>query len=94
MIFLVTYDLKGNSKLYSDMFAVLKSQESWWHYLSSTWLVQTEYESAHELFQQLRPFIQDGDRLLVTEMVPEYAGWLPQRAWNWIKRHGDKEWEE
>ncbi len=94
MILLVTYDLKGSSALYADMFDVLKSQEGWWHYLSSTWIVSTDYESARELFQKLKPFIRVGDRLLVVEITPDYSGWLPKKAWTWIKRHVDEGWED
>jgi len=89
MILLVSYDLKGPTKAYGDLFDVLKSQETWWHYLSSTWLVATEEESAHDLFRNLKPFLQAGDRLLVIEVTEEYSGWLPKKAWNWIKANID-----
>ena len=56
--------------------------------------MQTEYESAHDLFQQLKPFLRQGDRVLVTDMAEEYAGWLPRKAWSWIKRNIDEEDED
>jgi hypothetical protein len=94
MILLVTYDLKGTSALYADLFEVLKAQEGWSHYLKSTWLVAGDYESAHDLFRELKPFIREGDRLLVIEVTADYSGWLPTKAWSWIKRNLDKEWED
>jgi hypothetical protein len=38
MILLVTYDLKG-TRDYSEFFAAIQQQSAWWHYLSSTWLI-------------------------------------------------------
>jgi hypothetical protein len=86
VILLVSYDLKQSVASYDDLFEVLKSRESWWHYLSSTWLVATD-ESPSELSQQLTPHIFKGDRLLVTKLEPDRAGWLPRKAWDWIKNH-------
>ncbi|MGB9236511.1 MAG: hypothetical protein WCC04_19050 [Terriglobales bacterium] len=86
MIILVTYDLKGSSGSYTGLFDVLKNQNSWWHYLTNTWLIDT-YETPEELFKELKPYIKTGDRILVTEFVRPFNGWLPTKAWEWINRH-------
>jgi hypothetical protein len=88
MILLVTYDLKGPAGSYSDLFELLKEQDSWWHYMSSTWLVQTDLD-ADQLVDQIRAYIKPGDRLLVLPMKPGYQGLLPRKAWTWIKNHKD-----
>jgi hypothetical protein len=88
VILLVTYDLKQPAASYTDLFEILKSKDSWWHYLSSTWLVATD-ESPNELNQQLIPHIFNGDRLLVAPLEPDRAGWqgrlarapVPTRLW-------------
>lgn len=85
MILLVTYDLKQSAASYGDLFDEMKARESWWHYLSSTWLIAT-HESPKELSSALRQHIFDGDRLLVSELGG-YAGWLPRKAWSWIEKH-------
>jgi len=86
VILVVTYDLKQSAGSYADLFEVLKSKDSWWHYLSSTWLVATD-EPPKELNQQLIPHIFKGDRLLITRLEPDRAGWLPTKSWDWIKTH-------
>jgi hypothetical protein len=88
MILLVTYDLKQPEGSYSRLFDVLKSKDNWAHYISSTWLVATNNDTATDLSKQLLPHIFKGDRLLVVELIPGYAGWLPRKAWDWMKKYG------
>jgi len=88
MILLVAYDLKQPEGSYSELFDVLKGENSWWHYISSTWLVATD-KSAKQFSAELREHIYEGDRLLVTQLIGEYQGWLPRKGWEWIKRHLD-----
>lgn len=86
MILLVTYNLTSSPAAYPQLFRVLKGQNSWWHYLPNTWLVDTEL-SADELYRSMKPFLEDGDHLLVTKLDAERQGWLPKKAWEWIRRH-------
>lgn len=86
MILLVTYNLKSPAGSYTELFETLKGQNSWWHYLPSTWLVDTDL-SPEDLYRELKPFLQDGDHILVTKLDPERQGWLPKKAWEWIRRH-------
>jgi hypothetical protein len=86
MILVVTYKLKQPASSYTELFEVLKSQDGWAHYMDSTWLVATDL-SPEQLFQQLIEYIVKGDRVLITKLSPGYHGWLPMKAWDWIKRH-------
>jgi len=88
-VYVVSYDLKGPSAKYSEMYELLKGQKSWWHYLASTWLVASDL-TATELRDEILPFTQKGDRLLVVPLTAGYSGWLPAKAWKWIKRHLDE----
>jgi hypothetical protein len=90
MILLVTYDLKGPTGFYAKLFETLKAEAGWWHYLSSTWLIDTEENSAKDFFAKIRPHIRKGDRVFVVEIVEGYYGWLPEKAWAWLKNHGVK----
>jgi hypothetical protein len=90
MIFLVTYELKGQAGSYKDLFEVLKSYDSWWHYLRSTWLVDAELDSPQQLYDAIQPYLQENDHVLVTRFVDGYAGWLPRKGWQWMKNRGLK----
>lgn len=86
MILLVTYDLKQGVASYEPLFEALKSRESWAHYMPSTWLIATD-QSPEALRDDLLPLIFEGDRFLVVKLEKPYSGWLPRKAWDWIKRH-------
>jgi len=90
MILVVTYELKQPAGSYSPLFEALKNEESWAHYMSSTWLVATQ-KSPSSFGKNLIDLIFEGDRLLVTELTRSYYGWLPQKAWEWIKRHRESD---
>lgn len=89
MILIVTYDLKQPAASYSGLYEVLKSKRSWWHYMSNTWLIATD-DAPQDLFDEIKPYLQKGDRILITTFSRPCQGWLSQKAWDWIKRHEDK----
>lgn len=82
--YVISYDLKGPSANYSDLYEFLKSQGNWWHYLASTWIIISDL-SASELADEIRRYTNEGDRFLVTALTKETNGWLPKRAWEWIR---------
>jgi hypothetical protein len=86
MILLVTYNLKRPAGSYPEFFEILKGQDSWWHYLPSTWLVDTELSVEH-LYRELKPLLKDGDHILITVLSRDRQGWLPKKAWEWIRKH-------
>jgi hypothetical protein len=85
-VLLVTYNLKGPSVRYGELYDYLKNQGSWWHYMPSTWLIDTN-KTPNELFEGIRPLIQEDDHLIVVRITRDRAGRLPQRAWAWVKKH-------
>jgi len=60
--------------------------------MSSTWFVETDF-SPQELFNELIPNVFEGDRMLITELAPGYHGWLPSKAWDWIRRYQQRSGE-
>jgi len=85
-ILLVSYDLNKQGKDYEGLYKVLKSANSWWHYLDSCWLLKTNL-SADQWFHKLKPHIDDDDSLIITEVGKDRQGWLPQKAWDWISKN-------
>ena len=85
-VYCVSYDLNKAGQDYDGVIEELKKSYSWWHYLDSTWLIATN-ESASVLSERIRKFTDDNDYLLVIRVTNNYAGWLPQKAWDWIKQH-------
>lgn len=85
-VYCVSYDLKKPHQDYSALFSELKASSSWWHYLDSTWLIAT-LESADQLCDRLRKHMHADDNLLAIEVESDYSGWLPEKAWQWIKNN-------
>ena len=85
MILIITYDLHPAHD-YTQFYEALKTQgTSWWHYLSSTWLISTT-KRPDEVLDALRSYLGPNDRLLIAEMGNGYNGWLPKDAWDWIQK--------
>lgn len=83
MVYLVTYDLNKPGQDYTELYEAIKSLGAWWHYLDSTWLVDTTY-SADQIAAKLKPHMDDSDYFLVIRVQRDYQGWLPKDAWDWI----------
>jgi len=85
MIYAINYDLKKPGQNYQPLYEAIKSCGTWWHYLDSTWLVDTNL-TADSIWKKLAPNIDKNDSVLVIEVTQDYSGWLPQKAWDWIKQ--------
>ena len=83
MIHLITYDLNKPGQDYSDLYEKIKSLGAWWHYLDSTWLVDTN-QSASQIWENLKSCVDDNDNVLIIRITSDYKGWLPKKAWDWL----------
>lgn len=83
MIYAVNYDLKAPSRDYAGLYDAIKSCGAWWHYLGSTWLVESPL-TADGIWERLAPHVDDNDFVLVIGVAPAWQGWLPEKAWTWI----------
>ena len=84
---LITYDLNKPGQNYDALYDKIKTFGTWWHYLDSTWIVDTNLTAA-EVSDQLKSVMDDSDTLLVLNITGDaYAGWLTQDAWKWLKTH-------
>ncbi len=58
---------------------------NWWNHIPGTFLVTTDL-GAEELADRLKRLAGDA-RFLIMQVSPtESEGWLPERAWRWIRR--------
>lgn len=88
MILLVSYDLKAPGRDYTGLYATLKTAPSWWHYLGSTWLLYITNSDINEWQRKIKAVIDDGDSLIIVDITRQKRnGWLPQKAWEWIREH-------
>ncbi len=86
-ILLVTYDLNKPNQDYEALYEILKSASGWWHHLDSTWLLAT-YENPDYWTDKLKPAIDKNDFLFIVDITKQpRQGWLPKKAWDWIREN-------
>lgn len=85
-VLLVTYDLKTVGKNYTPFYDALKLQGTWWHYLSSAWLIATP-NTPQILYTAVAPHLTSSDFILILPVTRPYWGILPKDAWDWIETH-------
>jgi hypothetical protein len=90
MIYAINYDLHKPSQNYNELFEAIKGcGTSWWHYLGSTWLVDTQL-TAQGIWARLEPHVDKNDNFLIIGVTKNYSGWLPEKAWEWLRERQAK----
>lgn len=89
MIYSINYDLKRPGQNYDKLYEAIKSCGDWWHFLGSTWLVDTSL-SAQGIWDRLAPHVDKNDFFLVIGITRDYQGWLSKEAWEWINARAFK----
>ena len=89
MLYLISYDLKTPGRDYSTLYSAIKGCGAWWHYLQSTWIVKTT-QTTNEVAALLRSTIDKNDCIILVDITHKtYDGWLPQKAWEWIRENNN-----
>ncbi len=87
MVINVTYDLKKPGQDYMALIEELKKLGAWWHYLASTWLIETTL-TPNQVWDRIGKYLDKNDFILIIEMKKGTAtgsqGLLPKDAWDWI----------
>lgn len=85
-VYCVTYSYTGSASDYAGLFDELKTFRGWWHYIDGTWLITSD-EGAKGIMKRLQPHLDKNINLLVIEVGNERSGWLPRKAWDWMKKN-------
>ena len=79
-------DHKRGADICYALYSAIKSLESWWHCLDSTWLVDTTL-NANAIWARLEPHVDKNDSFLIIGVTKDHSGWLTQKASDWINEH-------
>lgn len=86
-VYAVSYDLHDPGQDYEDLHEAIKDFGSWWHHLESTWLVDTT-SSASDIRDDLKPYLDSNDELLVVRLSGAWATWGVNDSGNdWLHDH-------
>ena len=85
---MIIYDLRNSEMNYNGLFEAIKGLSgNWKHPMVSTWFVSSEIElSTQDIYDKLKPFIDDGDNILVIDMnnPKNRQGWMQKTFWQWL----------
>ncbi len=87
--YLIGYDLNRPRGIndYPNLIAAIKSLGTWWHYLDSTWIVETSL-NVRDIRDKLKIHIDGGDELLVIRVTSAWAGaGFAAKAYDWLREH-------
>jgi len=85
-VYLITYSFKEDESDYHNLFKTIKENFSWWHFLDNTWLISTT-ENANSIYDKLKPYLDADINILIIEVGKDRQGWLPKKAWEWIRKN-------
>ncbi|HEX2091299.1 MAG TPA: hypothetical protein VHG28_02810 [Longimicrobiaceae bacterium] len=86
-VLLVTYDLNAEKSKddYEGFYGVIK-QGAWARLSESAYVISTSSSPA-EVFDQLRPYIDENDRVLVIRLEAPWAGRHAQEVVDWLRKY-------
>jgi hypothetical protein len=73
--YMIGYDLNTPGKDYADLIEAIREKfkpTGFWHHLDSTWIVKSD-ETAVQIRNYLKPFLDSNDELLVVRLSDESA---------------------
>ena len=82
-LLIITLDFNPNTSGHEEVYDAIKLQGTWWHYMKSTWLVQTA-KSVQQVSDAIGPLMKPKGRMLVAELHRPYQGLQVPDAWAWI----------
>lgn len=87
MIYTIAYEIKDATRIERVLSCINDLGDSI-QYLSNSVFLQIDNTTANQLYNELRQFTLDEDRLLVIQVnKSDLMGWLNTKAVEWLKNH-------
>jgi hypothetical protein len=80
----ISYDLNRPGQDYSDLIKAIKSYE-FVEVMKSGWFVKST-NSAQQIYDHLRRYIDDNDFLFISEITSNMSGWLKKNVVEWLSQ--------
>lgn len=78
----ISYDLNKQDKNYDGLYETIKNF-NYYHVMDSVWFIKTNF-TAQEIYDKLKPQIDNNDFLFISEINSNYYGFLNKDVWNWL----------
>ena len=88
MVCFITYDLNERGQDYDNVIKAIKDSSTgvWCSYWKSSYLIKTNL-SIQEVSDNITPYLDSNDRLIVIEVKNNKQGWLTEKQWNYINNN-------
>lgn len=84
--YLVSYDLNTPGQNYDNLIHEIQKYDGYCPVLKSQWFICSN-GTATDVYNHLCNHIDKNDRILVSELTSNHAGWLDQKPIDWLKRN-------
>jgi len=87
--FMLTYDLNSPGQKYDDVIKTIKDEISngvWCTFWKSSYLLRSDL-TTDQMLDKLKPFLDQGDKFFITEIVDNKQGWLETDQWKYINEN-------
>ncbi len=86
---MLTYDLNSPGQKYDDVIKTIKDEISngvWCTFWKSSYLLRSDL-TTDQMLDKLKPFLDQGDKFFITEIVDNKQGWLETDQWKYINEN-------
>lgn len=89
--YILTYDRDGewDWKAIHDNIINMDGIVNWFHYVKSSYILISTSANATDICNQLYNIIPQKRFLLLEVDLNNKNGWLPNAAWNWLRKYRD-----
>ncbi|MDP4447477.1 hypothetical protein [Staphylococcus hyicus] len=86
--YMLTYDLNSPGQKYEELRNVIKKEISngYCNYWESSFVFRSSLTPS-EMLDKMQPYLDQGDKLFVTEIINNKQGWLTKEQWNFINQN-------
>ena len=86
MVYMVTYDLNKQGQNYEKVIQAIKDSSTgvWCSFWKSSYLIKSNYPTANDIFKNIKPYIDNNDKIIVIEVKNNMQGWLGEKEWAYI----------
>lgn len=83
--YMITYDLNSEGQNYEKVIKAIKDASTYWcTYWKSSYLIKSNL-TPDEIQDNISPYLDGNDTLLVIEVKNNYQGWLSKKNWEFIR---------
>ncbi|MHB1260184.1 MAG: hypothetical protein ACYC2H_00565 [Thermoplasmatota archaeon] len=83
-VYQISYDLNRPGQDYDAVIKAIKDIGAWAHPLKSMWFVDTQL-NAQGLNALMRKYLDGSDRLFISRVTADHAGWLESEVVEWLR---------